>query len=90
MGTPFTFKDLGSGGLCVSRVNKTTKVKGAANSTPQKESPAYVQEQLAHASIQLMVDAYGHLVPGSNRSAVDRLDDFSMHPAAPPAPSPLR
>ncbi len=28
MGTPFTFKDLGSGCRCVSRVSKTTKVKG--------------------------------------------------------------
>ncbi len=51
----------------------------------QKESPAYVQEQLGHASIQLTVDTYGHLVPGSNRSAVDKLDDLSAHPVAPPA-----
>jgi len=28
-----------------------------------------------HASIQLTVDTYGHLVPGGNRAAVDRLDD---------------
>jgi hypothetical protein len=28
-------------------------------------------------------DGYlGHLVPGSNRSAVDKLDDFSMQPDA--------
>jgi integrase len=51
----------------------------------EKESPAYVQQQLGHASIQLTVDTYGHLVPGSNRSAVDKLDDVSTHPAAPPA-----
>gem|GEM_PF-4312356 len=37
------------------------------------------------ACLQLMVDTYGHLVPGSNRSAVDRLDDVSTHPAATPA-----
>jgi hypothetical protein len=52
---------------------------------PEKESPAYVQQQLGHASIQLTVDTYGHLVPASNRSAVDKLDDDSTHPAALPA-----
>jgi len=41
------------------------------------ESLAYVRDQLGHASIQLTVDTYGHLVPGSNRQAVDRLDDAS-------------
>jgi integrase len=39
------------------------------------ESLAYVRDQLGHASIQLTVDTYGHLVPGANRQAVDRLDD---------------
>src|SRR5687767_12256507 len=29
---------------------------------------------MGHASIQITVDIYGHLVPGGNRSAVDRLD----------------
>jgi integrase len=41
------------------------------------ESLAYVRDQLGHASIQLTVDTYGHLVPGANRQAVDRLDDES-------------
>jgi len=41
------------------------------------ESLAYVKDQLGHHSIQLTVDTYGHLVPGSNRGAVDRLDDRS-------------
>jgi integrase len=36
---------------------------------------AYVKEQLGHSSIQITVDTYGHLVPGGNRSEVDRLDD---------------
>ena len=36
---------------------------------------AYVKEQLGHSSIQTTVDTYGHLVPGGNRSEVDRLDD---------------
>ena len=40
-----------------------------------RESLAYIRDQLGHASIQLTVDTYGHLVPGANREAVDRLDD---------------
>lgn len=38
------------------------------------ESPAYVQRQLGHASIQLTVDTYGKWLPMSNQGAVDRLD----------------
>jgi integrase len=41
----------------------------------QGESLAYVKDQLGHSSIQLTVDTYGHLIPGANRQAVDRLDD---------------
>jgi integrase len=41
------------------------------------ESPAYVRDQLGHHSIQVTVDIYGHLVPGGNKRAVDRLDDVS-------------
>ena len=33
------------------------------------------KEQMGHASVQTTVDIYGHLVPGSNRNAVNRLDD---------------
>jgi hypothetical protein len=29
---------------------------------------------MGHHSIQVTVDIYGHLVPGANRDAVDRLD----------------
>lgn len=39
------------------------------------ESLHYVKEQMGHASIQTTVDVYGHLVPGANRNAVNRLDD---------------
>jgi integrase len=39
------------------------------------ESPASVKEQMGHSSIQVTVDVYGHLIPGANRQAVDRLDD---------------
>jgi len=40
-----------------------------------KESLAYVRDQLGHSSIQITVDLYGHLVPGANREAVNRLDE---------------
>lgn len=39
------------------------------------ESLAYIRDQLGHSSIQVTVDTYGHLIPGANRQAVDRLDD---------------
>lgn len=39
------------------------------------ESPVYVKEQLGHSSINITVDIYGHLIPSSNRAAVNRLDD---------------
>jgi integrase len=39
------------------------------------ESVTYVRDQLGHSSIRMTVDTYGHLVPGANRQAVDRLDD---------------
>jgi integrase len=41
----------------------------------QGESLPYVRDQLGHSSIQMTVDVYGHLVPGINRQAVDKLDD---------------
>jgi integrase len=44
----------------------------------QGESLAYVRDQLGHHSIQITVDTYGHLVPGGNRAAVDRLDDTTI------------
>ncbi|HKN87716.1 MAG TPA: site-specific integrase [Nitrospiraceae bacterium] len=43
----------------------------------QGESPVYVKEQMGHSSIQVTVDEYGHLIPGGNRQAVDRLDGVS-------------
>ena len=33
----------------------------------------YVKEQLGHSTIQTTVDLYGHVQPGKNREAVDRL-----------------
>lgn len=37
------------------------------------EPSAYVKEQLGHHSIHVTVDTYGHLIPGANREAVNRL-----------------
>ena len=42
----------------------------------QGESPTYVKDQLGHSSIQMTVDVYGHLIPGFNKQAVDKLDDL--------------
>ena len=38
------------------------------------ESPAYVQKQAGHKSMDIPINVYGHFIPGGNRSAVDRLD----------------
>jgi integrase len=40
-----------------------------------RENLAYIRDQLGHHSIKLTVDTYGHLVPGDNRGAVNKLDD---------------
>jgi integrase len=50
----------------------------------QGESIVYVKEQLGHASIQVTVDTYGHLIPGANRIAMDGLDDAPTQPDATP------
>jgi integrase len=39
------------------------------------ESLAYVKEQPGHSSITITVDTYGHRILGTNKAAVDRLDD---------------
>lgn len=44
------------------------------------ESLAYVKEQLGHSSIKVTVDIYGHLVPGENREAADRVADRILSP----------
>jgi len=40
----------------------------------QGESLAYVKDQLGHGSLRIMVDTYGHFMPGGNKAAVDKLD----------------
>ncbi|MEO8601252.1 MAG: site-specific integrase [bacterium] len=51
----------------------------------QGESPVYVKDQLGHHSIRVTVDTYGHLVPGGNRAAVDRLNALLSGPRRTPA-----
>ena len=41
------------------------------------EPLAYVKEQMGHSSIKVTVDIYGHLVPGANRQAMNRLPSLS-------------
>jgi integrase len=41
------------------------------------QSLAYVKEQLGHSSIKVTVDVRGHLAPGANRQAVNRLRSLS-------------
>ena len=38
----------------------------------------YVRDQLSHSSIRITIDTYGHLIPGVNKEAVDKLDDNSQ------------
>ena len=37
-------------------------------------SPAYVQKQMGHRSIQVTIDVYGHLISGENVAWIDTLD----------------
>jgi integrase len=43
----------------------------------------YVKEQLGHSSINVTVDLYGHVRPGENRAAVDRLAAATGAPGVP-------
>jgi integrase len=43
------------------------------------EPLTYVKEQLGHSSIKITVDVYGHLVPGANRQAVNRLPSLCQN-----------
>jgi integrase len=50
------------------------------------EPMTYVKDQLGHSSIKITVDVYGHLVPGSNKLALDRLEDLQTRRNQPPKP----
>jgi len=59
------------------------------------ESPVYVKELLGHSSIQITVDIYGHLIPSSNRGAVNQLDNphssaTYTHPTEIQKPQPVK
>ncbi len=41
---------------------------------------AWVKDQLGHSSIKMTVDVYGHLVPGANRDAANRLPSMRKEP----------
>ena len=63
----------------LSRSLKDLRHSFASLLIQQGESLAYVKEQMGHHSIQVTVDIYGHLVPGGNKAAVDRLDGPAPH-----------
>ena len=65
---------LAKAGLCKVRIHDLRHTY-ASLLIQQGESLVYIKEQLGHHSIQVTVDIYGHLVPGGNKAAVDRLDD---------------
>jgi len=69
-------KALGYAGLSSRRIHDLRHTY-AALLIQNGESLAYVRDQLGHHSIPVTVDIYGHLVPGGNKRAVDRLDDNS-------------
>lgn len=45
------------------------------------QHPKVVQERLGHASIQLTLDTYSHIVPGMQERASERLDALLATPA---------
>jgi integrase len=68
------FRTLGKAGLRRVRFHDLRHTY-ASLLLQQGESVVYVKDQLGHSSIQITVDTYGHLIPGANKSAVDKLDD---------------
>lgn len=51
--------------------------------------PEYIQAQLGHASIQVTMDVYGHLFPGTFARLVDALDDATNRNPGATAEAPL-
>jgi integrase len=45
-------------------------------------SPAYVQQQLGHASIKMTVDTYTHLIPVAGRQALSALPGIASTTAS--------
>lgn len=46
----------------------------------QGETPAYVRDQMGHASIQITMDTYGHLFPAARKEATARLETEMQKP----------
>lgn len=64
-----------------ARIGKETDQTGYDfHSGCLRNQSMYVKEQMGHSSTDITVDVYGHLVPGGNREAVDKLDDGSEIP----------
>ena len=70
-----------AGFVFVTDPDRLTRLNALCSSSdvnsPQSGSgilPVYVKDQMGHGSIQVTVDLYGHLIPGGNTQAVDRLD----------------
>jgi integrase len=38
------------------------------------ENLKYISEQRGHGAIKATADTYGHLIPGGNKAAVEKLD----------------
>jgi integrase len=45
------------------------------------ESPKYIQAQLGHASIQVTMDRYGHLLPNVHQQAAQQLEESLFGPS---------
>ena len=88
MGVPLARGNRARGAQRAARVHADARDGGAPAHSPPRPAThvrvtaaaagrvrRLVKEQLGHGSIQITVDTYGHLIPGANRAAVDRLDD---------------
>jgi hypothetical protein len=79
--------------IVITRIGDRDRSEGAPENTPrlrhtfaspllqQGASPAYVQRQLGHASIQLTVDTYGKWLPMGDKPTIDGLDDTAPEQA---------
>jgi len=74
----------------LSRCTKLLEQAGSTNHKPDAlrhtfafllirngESLGYIRDHLGHSSIKITVNSYGHLVPGANNAAVDRVDELT-------------
>lgn len=62
-------------GLMGYRTVHILRPTNAAHLLQHGESLTYVKARLGHSSVRIAVDTYRRFVPGSNRLAIDRLDE---------------